>query len=100
MQVYGTTIAKGKYAHQHVMALEDMSVTDVQDTEDALNGFQINHHKKSFLVYAPSLTDKSNWLTNLRKYIKLVRVRQTTWWIGGWAGLIFLLDAGQLFAQT
>jgi hypothetical protein len=36
---------------------------------DVENSFQINHREKSFHVFASSATDKSNWLSNLKKYI-------------------------------
>ena len=29
LQIYGTAISKAKYAHQHVLALADLSVLDV-----------------------------------------------------------------------
>ncbi|XP_065839067.1 pleckstrin homology domain-containing family F member 2-like [Oscarella lobularis] len=35
-------------------------------TDDA---FQINHTDKSFHVFAPSLSDKNNWLSNLKKFM-------------------------------
>lgn len=74
--MYGTTITKGKYAHQHIMALADMSVADAATADEAPHGFQIHHQKKSFIVFAPSATDKTNWMNTLRKYIK---VQQDAW---------------------
>lgn len=55
-----------------MLPLSDASVTDIPDEEDLKFGFQINHADKSFHVYAPSLNDKNNWMTNLKKYITYV----------------------------
>lgn len=37
---------------------------------DVSNAFQVNHADKSFHVVAISAADKTNWLSNLLKYIK------------------------------
>ena len=36
---------------------------------DTDNAFQINHTNKSFHVFAPNLSDKNNWLSNLKKFM-------------------------------
>jgi hypothetical protein len=81
--VYGTILSKGHYAQQHVLSLDQMSVSaechympqvyspdgELDLHLDVENSFQINHREKSFHVFASSATDKSNWLSNLKKYI-------------------------------
>ena len=72
LQVYGSILTKGKYTQQHTLPLHGMTVDDVEDTDEAVNGIQINHRNKSFLVYCLSRGDKTNWLASLRKYTTLV----------------------------
>ncbi|XP_062519706.1 uncharacterized protein LOC134194766 isoform X2 [Corticium candelabrum] len=81
--VYGTILSRGHYAQQHILSLDQMSVTSEchympqvysNDGEidlhlDIKNAFQINHYAKSFHIFASSPTDKNNWLSNLSKYI-------------------------------
>ncbi|XP_065190028.1 nucleolar protein dao-5-like [Sycon ciliatum] len=81
--IYGTILpTKGRYAQQHILDLEHMTVTSdchfmpsvytAHSTEldvDSENAFQINHMEKSFHVFASSLADKANWIHNLKKYI-------------------------------
>jgi hypothetical protein len=45
---------------------------------DVENSFQINHREKSFHVFASSATDKSNWLSNLKKYITKAQAGRET----------------------
>lgn len=35
------------------------------------NGFQVNHDKKSFLLYAPSVQDKASWLSSIKRFCTL-----------------------------
>lgn len=83
--VYGSIVA-GRCNNQHILPLSKMSVSSrceytkdlhLQFTQeqlgeglDMLNAFQVNHAEKSFHVVATSAADKSNWLSNLMKYIK------------------------------
>eukprot|EP00118_Oscarella_pearsei_P003101 m.12933 g.12933 ORF g.12933 m.12933 type:complete len:598 (+) comp24408_c0_seq1:59-1852(+) len=82
--VYGTILSKGHYAQQHVLTLDQMTVSaechfmpqvyaidesQIDEHLDTDNAFQINHTNKSFHVFAPNLSDKNNWLSNLKKLI-------------------------------
>lgn len=76
MLVYGSALTKGKFKGQSILPLVEMSISDVEDSAEGSNGFQINHKQKSFIVYANSLQDKTEWLSHLRRFIKLSRVAQ------------------------
>ncbi|XP_065838573.1 uncharacterized protein [Oscarella lobularis] len=82
--VYGTVLSRGHYAQQHVLTLDQMSVSSechfmpqvysidesqIDEHLDTDNAFQINHTNKSFHVFAPNLSDKNNWLSNLKKFM-------------------------------
>ena len=71
--VYGTPITKGKNKSQNVINLVDCMVTDVDDSAEGSNGFQINSDTKSFLCYADSAQAKTEWTANLKKYSDLSR---------------------------
>jgi hypothetical protein len=72
--VYGTPTGGGsKNKAQNVIILQDCIVTDVDDSAEGSNGFQINSGQKSFLVYAESAQDKTTWTANLKKYCELSR---------------------------
>eukprot|EP00050_Salpingoeca_kvevrii_P007878 m.299260 g.299260 ORF g.299260 m.299260 type:complete len:550 (-) comp14078_c0_seq1:124-1773(-) len=73
--IYGSIIARGTYANQHVLSLAELAISPKPDNSDVPYGFQIRHNRKSFDVFAASEQDRDVWLEKLRKYIELASGR-------------------------
>ena len=51
LKVYGVILGKRRYGKQHVLALSDVSVRDLDDGEGELDyGIEVMHKRKSFHV--------------------------------------------------
>lgn len=71
VMIYGSAVGGGTYKHAHVLPLSDMTVTNVEDSTDGSNAFQVNHAQKSFLVFSPNAQEKSNWMKALKRFTGL-----------------------------
>ncbi|XP_060074017.1 pleckstrin homology domain-containing family F member 2-like isoform X1 [Ylistrum balloti] len=73
--VYGNIlISKKKYNQQHIISLEDVKLENVEDeitlADLALrNGWKIISPKKSFVVYAATTTEKTQWMSHIKKCV-------------------------------
>ena len=68
--VYGTImISKKKYNRQHLISLEDIKLENVDDEMSLRNGWKIISPSKSFVVYAATSTEKSQWMSHIRKCV-------------------------------
>ncbi|RUS86393.1 hypothetical protein EGW08_005843 [Elysia chlorotica] len=69
--VYGNIIIhKKKYNKQHILALEDVKLENVNDDGNLRNGWKIINPKKSFVVYAATATEKKEWMAHIRKCVE------------------------------
>ncbi|CAH1785980.1 unnamed protein product [Owenia fusiformis] len=69
--VYGNiVIAKKKYNKQHIIPLEDVTLTPVDDEGNLRNGWQIKSPFKSFTVYAATATEKTEWMAHINKCVQ------------------------------
>lgn len=68
--VYGTiVISKKKYNRQHLISLEDIKLENVDDECSLRNGWKIISPSKSFVVYAATSTEKSQWMSHIRRCV-------------------------------
>ncbi|CAC5409725.1 Pleckstrin homology domain-containing family F member 2,Uncharacterized protein ZK632.12,Pleckstrin homology domain-containing family F member 1,Pleckstrin homology domain-containing family F member 1 homolog [Mytilus coruscus] len=68
--VYGSIIiSKKKYNRQHLISLEDVKLENVDDEMSLRNGWKIISPSKSFVVYAATATEKSQWMSHIRKCV-------------------------------
>ncbi|XP_052802657.1 pleckstrin homology domain-containing family F member 2-like isoform X2 [Mya arenaria] len=68
--VYGNiVINKKKYNQQHIMELEDVKIESVEDCGNLRNGWKLISPKKSFVVYAATAVEKSQWISHIQKCV-------------------------------
>lgn len=68
--VYGSIIInKKKYNRQHLVPLEDVRISSLEDDGPWKNGWQVISPKKSFAVFAATKTEKDEWMAHIRKCI-------------------------------
>ncbi|CAG5119490.1 unnamed protein product, partial [Candidula unifasciata] len=68
--VYGNIIIhKKKYNKQHILALENVKLENVNDEGNLRNGWKIISPSKSFVVYAATATEKKEWMAHIRKCV-------------------------------
>ncbi|KAL5007579.1 hypothetical protein ScPMuIL_016385 [Solemya velum] len=68
--VYGNiVISKKKYNKQHIIALEEVKLENVEDESSSYNGWKIISPSKSFVVYAATGTEKTQWMTHIKKCV-------------------------------
>ena len=72
--LYGARgLSETKLKAQNVLQLHELVVTNVEDCAEGSHGFQLNHNRKSFVVYCDSAGTKQQWLKDLRRFTKLSR---------------------------
>ncbi|MCL4138021.1 UNVERIFIED_CONTAM: hypothetical protein GTU68_046604 [Idotea baltica] len=68
--VYGNIVLnKKKYNKQHVIPLEEVSLTSLEDEGHFRNGWLIKTPTKSFAVYAATATEKAEWMAHINKCV-------------------------------
>ncbi|KAK3102763.1 hypothetical protein FSP39_013753 [Pinctada imbricata] len=68
--VYGNiVISRKKYNQQHIIPLEDVKLEDIKDEQNLRNGWKIISPSKSFAVYAATATEKSQWMSHIKKCV-------------------------------
>ncbi|KAJ2706918.1 hypothetical protein FB645_001213 [Coemansia sp. IMI 203386] len=72
-----TPLGEDQSGHRRV-PLEDCKVMDIPDTYDCRNQFTIISREKSFIVYAPSVSEKHEWMGALMRAITEQREARET----------------------
>ncbi|XP_029638243.1 pleckstrin homology domain-containing family F member 2 isoform X1 [Octopus sinensis] len=68
--VYGNIIiSKKRYNKQHIIPLDDVKLEDIEDDKNLRNGWKILSPMKSFIVYAATSSEKSEWMAHIRKCV-------------------------------
>ncbi|KAJ8298566.1 hypothetical protein KUTeg_022626 [Tegillarca granosa] len=68
--VYGNIlINKKKYNQQHIIPLEVVKLENVDDQANLRNGWKIISPSKSFVVFAATATEKSQWMSHINKCV-------------------------------
>ncbi|KAL7638749.1 UNVERIFIED_CONTAM: hypothetical protein RMT77_010282 [Armadillidium vulgare] len=68
--VYGNIVlSKKKYNKQHVIPLEEVSLTSLEDSGHSRNGWLIKTPTKSFAVFAATATEKAEWMAHINKCV-------------------------------
>lgn len=69
--VYGNiVISKKKYNQQHIIPLEEVELSSIEDNGQNRNGWLIKTPTKSFAVYAATATEKSEWMAHINKCVQ------------------------------
>ncbi|XP_065903259.1 pleckstrin homology domain-containing family F member 2-like isoform X2 [Dysidea avara] len=58
-----------QYNRQHIVPLEDVRLSSLEDDGFWKNGWQVISPKKSFAVFAATKTEKEEWMAHIRKCI-------------------------------
>lgn len=68
--VYGNIIiSKKRYNKQHIIPLDGVKLEDIEDDGNLRNGWKILSPMKSFVVYAATSSEKSEWMAHIRKCV-------------------------------
>ncbi|XP_063841415.1 pleckstrin homology domain-containing family F member 2-like isoform X11 [Scylla paramamosain] len=68
--VYGNIVLnKKKYNKQHLIPLEEVQLSSLEDDGQFRNGWLIKTPTKSFAVYAATATEKSEWMAHINKCV-------------------------------
>ncbi|KAK4312286.1 hypothetical protein Pmani_016267 [Petrolisthes manimaculis] len=68
--VYGNIVLnKKKYNKQHLIPLEEVSLSSLEDDGQFRNGWLIKTPTKSFAVYAATATEKAEWMAHISKCV-------------------------------
>ncbi|KAG0726584.1 Pleckstrin y domain-containing family F member 2 [Chionoecetes opilio] len=68
--VYGNIVLnKKKYNKQHLIPLEEVQLSSLEDDGSFRNGWLIKTPTKSFAVYAATATEKSEWMAHINKCV-------------------------------
>jgi len=68
--VYGNiVIAKKKYNQQHIIPLEEVQLSSLEDNGQYRNGWLIKTPTKSFAVYAATATEKTEWMAHINRCV-------------------------------
>ncbi|XP_067939019.1 pleckstrin homology domain-containing family F member 2-like isoform X2 [Watersipora subatra] len=71
MLVYGNiVINKTKYNKQKLLPLENVRIQSHPDVGDLKNGWQIISPSKSFVVFAATSTEKTEWMAHINKCVQ------------------------------
>jgi len=69
--VYGNiVISKKKYNRQKILPLENVRIQSHPDMADLQNGWQIISPSKSFVVFAATATEKTEWMAHINKCVQ------------------------------
>jgi len=69
--VYGNiVIAKKKYNQQHIIPLEEVDLSSLEDNGQYRNGWLIKTPTKSFAVYAATATEKTEWMAHINRCVQ------------------------------
>ncbi|XP_042219174.1 pleckstrin homology domain-containing family F member 2-like isoform X10 [Homarus americanus] len=68
--VYGNIVLnKKKYNKQHIIPLEEVQLSSLEDDGQFRNGWLIKTPTKSFAVYAATATEKAEWMAHINKCV-------------------------------
>ncbi|XP_053652113.1 pleckstrin homology domain-containing family F member 2 isoform X3 [Cherax quadricarinatus] len=68
--VYGNIVLnKKKYNKQHIIPLEEVQLSSLEDDGPFRNGWLIKTPIKSFAVYAATATEKAEWMAHINKCV-------------------------------
>ncbi|XP_071537889.1 pleckstrin homology domain-containing family F member 2 isoform X3 [Panulirus ornatus] len=68
--VYGNIVLnKKKYNKQHIIPLEEVQLSSLEDDGQFRNGWLIKTPTKSFAVYAATATEKAEWMAHISKCV-------------------------------
>lgn len=68
--VYGNIVLnKKKYNKQHIIPLEEVQLSSIEDDGQFRNGWLIKTPTKSFAVYAATATEKAEWMAHINKCV-------------------------------
>ncbi|XP_047487877.1 pleckstrin homology domain-containing family F member 2-like isoform X2 [Penaeus chinensis] len=68
--VYGNIVLnKKKYNKQHIIPLEEVQLSSIEDDGQFRNGWLIKTPTKSFAVYAATATEKGEWMAHINKCV-------------------------------
>jgi len=67
--VYGNIISK-KYNQQHIIPLEDVAVSSLEDDGQYRNLVLIKTPTKSFKVYTPTKREKTKWMASINRRVQ------------------------------
>ncbi|XP_018022883.1 pleckstrin homology domain-containing family F member 2 isoform X2 [Hyalella azteca] len=69
--VYGNIVmSKKKYNQQHIIPLEEVQLSSLDDNGQHRNGWLIKTPTKSFAVYAATATEKTEWMAHINKCVQ------------------------------
>uniref|UniRef100_A0A2P2I4E4 Pleckstrin homology domain-containing family F member 2-like n=1 Tax=Hirondellea gigas TaxID=1518452 RepID=A0A2P2I4E4_9CRUS len=69
--VYGNIVmSKKKYNQQHIIPLEEVQLSSLEDNGQYRNGWLIKTPTKSFAVYAATATEKTEWMAHINKCVQ------------------------------